>query len=76
MDITPAISHDNPNVTNVTNVVTNHIYEEKNQINENEIEPERATTPDQSPSTKEKLRKVCTSSTIGIIKIISIETLN
>lgn len=33
---------------------------EKNKIEtKNDVEPERATTPDQSPSTKTKLRKVC-----------------
>lgn len=44
---------------NVPNVTDNCL--EKNEIEtKNDVEPERATTPDQSPSTKTKLRKVCT----------------
>jgi len=35
--------------------------EKKEAENEHEIRSERATTPDQTPSTKAKLRKVCLS---------------
>jgi len=35
--------------------------EKKETENKNEVRSERETTPDQSPSTKAKLRKVCLS---------------
>lgn len=52
-DTTQTIFQDNINVSKITN--TDNILETK----KNEAEPERATTPDQSPSVKAKLRKVC-----------------
>jgi len=39
--------------------VNDKISEKKDIGHTNENESERATTPDQSPSTKAKLRKVC-----------------
>jgi len=39
--------------------VDDKISEKKDIGHTNENESERATTPDQSPSTKAKLRKVC-----------------
>lgn len=41
-----------------TNTVAD-VAEKEVSININKNEPERATTPDHSPSTKERLRKVC-----------------
>lgn len=41
------------------NTVAENILEKKETENKNEDRSERATTPDQSPSTKAKLRKVC-----------------
>lgn len=58
--ITQTIFHDNPTVLNVNDpVVTEHILENKEPKNNDDIETERPTTPEQSPSTKAKLRKVC-----------------
>jgi chromatin licensing and DNA replication factor 1 len=62
-----AIFQDNINVSKVTN--TDNILETKKIEDKNEVEPERATTPDQSPSTKAKLRKVCISLLNNIILI-------
>jgi len=42
-------------------LVAENILEKKETENKNEVHSERATTPEQSPSTKAKLRKVCLS---------------
>lgn len=58
-DKTQTIFYDNLNVTNATNTNTDNVVETVETEHKNEVEPERARTPDQSPSTKAKLRKVC-----------------
>jgi len=48
--------------------------EKKETENENEVRSERETTPDQSPSTKAKLRKVCLSINFVYFKINNFST--
>lgn len=66
--ITQTIFHENPTVPLLTvndPVITENILDNKETKNNDEIETERPTTPDQSPSTKAKLRKVCKTVKIG-----------
>jgi len=44
--------------------------EKKETENKNEVRSERATTPDQSPSTKAKLRKVSLSVVVLIAVLV------
>lgn len=50
---------DNLIETNVSNLVSNPNLKNNEAENKNEVEFERASTPEQSPSTKTQLRKVC-----------------
>lgn len=58
-DNTQTIFHGNLNVTYSTNTIIDSTLETNESKHKNEVEPERAKTPEQSPSIKAKLRKVC-----------------
>lgn len=46
-------------ISNETHEITNNNLEKKKTEEKDEVRSERESTPDQSPTTKAKLRKVC-----------------
>lgn len=58
-DVPQMSSHGNINETNAINAVIDNILDETKVKNNEIIESESVITPEQSPSTKAQLRKVC-----------------